>query len=88
MRSAGKAGIEAVNGTQDFKGLRGNGHFRIHERGLVGAELPVVASRGGIPCRRDNALIMLNLLIFDGDPVAKRAPRGFCKADAAPFLRP
>ena len=47
---AGQAGVETVQGAQNFKRLVGHRHVRSHKRGLIGAQLSIGAAGRAVPC--------------------------------------
>ena len=85
VRRTGKAGIEAVERTQDFQRLLGHIHLRAEQGGLIRAELAAVAARCGVPCGRDDTLVDVHLFVFDDRPVPERLL--VKTAVLSPFLR-
>jgi len=57
---AGQAGVKTVQGAQNFQGLFRNGQSRSHQRGLIGAELALVAAGGGVPGGGHHALVAIH----------------------------
>ena len=62
--------------------------MRVHHRALVGAVARLVVTRAGIPRRRHDALVVVDLVVLDGDPVREAAARRLVEADALARLRP
>ncbi len=82
MHRAGDARVETVDSAQDFDGL-----FRIiqlvaFQRCFVRPFLALRVARAGIPCRRDDSLVIVDLGIPDHDPVRQRTARRLRVADA------
>ena len=88
MRSASQAGIEGMNRAQDFEWPLRVGHRRVQQRRFVGSMLPLAVFRRRIPGRRHDNLIVLDLRVFDVNPVRQRAARRFGEAIALGFRRP
>ena len=88
MGRASQAGVKTVQGTQDFQGLLGVDHGRVHQAGLEGADLALGVARAAVPGGRHHALVVLDAAVLDADPVTERAARCFGKAGAHRFLRP
>ena len=75
MDRAGHAGVEGVDGAQDFEGVFGVGDGVLEEGGFVGAEGAAGVAGAGVPRRGDDGLVVLDGAVFDDDPV-ERTPRG------------
>jgi len=68
---------------RDFHGLIGDGHRRVHQRGLESTDLTLGVTRAAVPGAGHDALVVLDLAVLDPDPVAECAAwRG---NDADPF---
>ena len=88
MRRACHAGVEGAHDLDDFQGLIGDGNMRVHHGELVRAVAGLVVTRAGVPRRRDDALVVVHLVVLDRDPVCEAAARCLVEADALGFLRP
>ena len=86
--AAGHAGIEGVDGAQDFDRVFQVGDGRAYERRFVGAGLPGRITRGAVPGAGNDRLVILDLLVLDVDPVAQGAARRFGEAPACGLTRP
>ena len=87
MHGARDARVKRMYGPQDFRRLLGIFDGGAEKSGLIGGSLPLVIARGRIPCTGDDELVILDLLLFDHNPVRQCAARGFAEADA-PGLSP
>ena len=86
MTCARHAWIERVYCSQNLQGFLGSGQRRVQQRGLVGSVSPGFVARAGIPSGRHDRLVILDLLVFDHDPVRKRATRRFVRANTLHFM--
>ncbi len=82
MDRTGDARIEGVHRAQHFERLVRIGDRIIDQRSLVGAGPVIVVARAGIPGRRHDALVVLDLAVLDHDPMRQHAPRRLVEADA------
>ena len=87
MTGTRHAGIERVHGAQDFQRFFGTSQRRVQQRSLVGTMGSGAIARARIPCGWNHRLIILDLFVFDDDPVRQRAARSFVGADALHFVR-
>src|SRR5579871_5844720 len=71
-----------MNRAENLNGLVGIRHFCADQSSFVRRALSVGIPRRGIPRARDNQLIVVNLAIFNFDPVGKRTTWRFGETDA------
>ena len=81
MDGAGDAGVERVDGAQDFEGFLGLDDRIANEGCLVRARDPLFVPRRGIPSGGDDGLVVVDLAVPDHHPVGEAASRGFVEAD-------
>src|SRR3990170_1023659 len=82
MNGAGEARVKGPNHSQRLDRI-----FRIRNRSsnqslLHWTQLVFVVSGAGIPGSRNNALTVIDLLVFNGDPVAQSTTRTFSQTHA------
>ena len=68
---------------QDLERPLGVGDGVADERGLVRAHLALLVARAGVPGRRDDGLVVVDLAVLDDDPVRQDAARRLVEAEAA-----
>ncbi len=88
VRRAGEARVEAVDRAQDLDRLVGNCHRSADQGRLVCTALTFRVLRRRVPGARHDALVVVDLLVLDVDPVAERAARRLGEAEALAVLRP
>ena len=87
VNAAGNAGIEGMDRSQNFQGLLGIGH-RCADQGLFHRpQLAGSIPRAQVPGGRHHVLVVLDLLIFDLDPVAERTSGDIVQPDAHGAVR-
>ena len=68
-------------GAEDFERPLGVGDRVADERRFVGSRLVLRVARAGVPRRRHDRLVVLDLAVLDDDPVRQRAARRFVEAE-------
>ena len=88
MRRAGHTWVKGADDFHDLERLLGVSNMRVHHRELIGAMRTCCIARAGIPRRRNDALVVRDLLILDGNPVGKRAARRLVKPNPLTLFWP
>ena len=82
MHRTGDTGVEGVDSPENLKRLLGICNRSSDKRVLHGALLAFRVCGAQVPRRRNDLLIVLDLALFDIDPMAERATSNIVQAEA------
>ena len=88
VNGASQARIEGVDGTQQFQWTIGIRDRRLEERGFIGSALAAGIARTGVPCGRNDRLVVLDRLVLNLDPVPQRPTRRLEETETPRVLGP